>query len=1066
MPKPPTHELVWVSESASYELWKHDNREFSFQAGDDVQWQAWLETHMAFSFHGQAGHMNMLKERRQRGGGYWYAYRSLGKCTVKRYLGPTVRVTPGRLEEVAGQLRQELAAIDAHTQISVSDAKIPQEIAGRTQTEHISLISPLSLKFHPPRLRIHLVERPGLVQLLEDSLTSGLTLISAPAGFGKTTLVSQWLASLRKEGPVVAWVSLDESDNHVVRFWHGVVSACREMLSERAQMVLGQLVALGRSPLLLEASVLELVLTTFLNELATGSGHGIIILEDYHFITMPQIHTSLSFWLEHLPLSLHVVMMTRNDPPLPLAQWRVRGMLHEIRRSDLSFTDDEAACFFRHNSKYSVSDTEMTRLLKRTEGWIAGIQLTVLMLNGQGTEATTSSDFQGAHRYVADYLIQEVLNRLPESVQLFLLQTSLLERLQGRLCEAITGQSEGQNMLEWLEQANLFLIPLDETRQWYRYHYLFREVLRQRLAHRAPEDIAELHRRACHWFRQERMAVEAVAHAHAARDFAAIADIIEQNQSAMLQRGENTILVSWMNLLPQATLFERPSIFFLACMENMAIHRIQVTAELLNTYAYMHQLPAVGTGDVDALEHAFCEHTRKLFPPQQKDNREQTAIIYGFLGFYATLTLVMERNLTLYQQIRQRSEHYAPATRLRRQESWLVFLLQGDIPGAIADLMEKFVESTTRQGDAILFAYLYPTLKSLLIATGQLQVVESTAQRILQRQDTLDARLNQGPALIDQGMVAYERDQLKRAEASIQAGIPLCKYPGFEAAHCQGLFMLAKVKRAQGESNAARTLLQELKLFLSSSNFEPGTLKNWCGLLAWGMLDLGDVGYARLWLRDNLVAQNLATHFNPLSANMYLMQAFFLWRFERRAEAETLLSELSTWAKQLDLYGTQLHILAFQALLAQAKGETGRAETALKEALTLAEALGYARTFLDMGEEMRALLIHLWNQRDTEEQSASVCYLAWLVALARGHQTTVSDAGPAFPQPLIEPLSPREMEVLRAINEGYSNLEIARHLVIAPSTVKSHINSIYRKLKTKSRTQTIAQAHTLHLFPR
>nr|MDQ2716255.1 LuxR family transcriptional regulator [Chloroflexota bacterium] len=335
MPKPPTHALVWGSESASYELWTQGYREISFQASNEAQWLAWLETHLAFSFRGQGGHMNVLKESRQRGRGYWYAYRSLEKRTIKRYLGPTARVTLALLEEVAGKLGQELVVTGTRAPAAASGAEIPQEAPARARPEHASVLPALSLKFHPPRLRVQLVERPRLVQLLEDGLTSGLTLLSAPAGFGKTTLVSQWLASLQKEGPVVAWISLDESDNDVVRFWHCVASACREMLGERAQTVLEQLIALGRSPSLLEAPVLELVLTTFLNELAASSGRGIIALEDYHFITTPQIHTSLSFWLEHLPPNLHVVIMTRNDPPLPLAQWRVRGMLHEIRRGDL-----------------------------------------------------------------------------------------------------------------------------------------------------------------------------------------------------------------------------------------------------------------------------------------------------------------------------------------------------------------------------------------------------------------------------------------------------------------------------------------------------------------------------------------------------------------------------------------------------------------------------------------------------------------------------------------------------------------------------------------------------------
>jgi LuxR family maltose regulon positive regulatory protein len=1065
MPKPPTHALVWIPASASYELWTQGRQEFFFQASDEAPWLAWLETHLAFSFRGQKGSLNVHKENRQRGKGYWYGYRGLKKRTIKRYLGPTTRVTLARLEEVADEFGQTQALTDAHLLAAEDGAEISRPASDLTRSEHASLLLPLSLKFRPPRLREHLVERPRLVQLLAEGPASGLTLLSAPAGFGKTTLVSQWLASFQKEEPAVTWVSLDEYDNDTVRFWRCVVRASQGMLGERTQIVLEHLTALGRSPSLLETPVLELVLTTFLNELASIPEHGMIVLDDYQFITLPQIHTSLSFWLEHLPSSLRVIMLTRHNPPLPLAKWRVRGILHEMHSGILRFTADETALFFQRHSTYTVSHADMLRVLERTEGWIAGLQLAVLVLNAQGTEETVSSALQGNHRYVADYLIQEVLNHLPENVQLFLQQTSLLERLQGRLCEAVTGQSEGQHMLTWLEQANLFLVPLDEARQWYRYHHLFREVLFQRLAQKAPEDIAELHRRAGRWFLQEQMPAEAIAHAHAAGDFVTLAESIEQSQVALLQQGENATLVSWIHLLPQAVLLEHLSIFFLACVENMAAHRTWVAAELLNAYAHLHHLPEVGTRDINELERALCEHSSRLFPLQQ-DGQQQTEIIYGFLGFYATLVLIMESDVALYQQIRQRSERYAPASRLRRQENWLAALLQGDIQNAIADLMQHLTESTTRREDTILFAYLYPTLTSLLTITGQLQLVESVARRMLQRQDTLDARLNHGPALIDLGSVAYERDQLEQAEASIQAGLPLCNYPGSEAAHYRGLLTLTKIKRVQGDRATAWIILQELEMELSRSNLEASTLKGWRGLLAWEALSLGDAGYAQLWLRDNPSVQDLATRLNPLAANIYLMQAFFLLRFERRAEAETLLSDLNGWTKQLELHGILIPLLALQSILAQAKGECTQAETILKEALVLAEASGYARTFLDLGEEMQVLLLHLWNQHTARGRHASAHYLGWLLASAREKGVRGSPTKPVFSQTLIEPLSQREQEVLYEINEGYSNQEIARHLVISPSTVKSHINSIYRKLQTKSRMQTIARARTFHLVSR
>lgn len=1064
MPKPPEHALMWIPESTSYELWTQGRRELLFQPGEEAAWLAWLETHRAFSFRGQSGSLNALKENRQRGRGYWYGYRSLENRTLKRYLGPTARVTLARLEEMAGSFEQARALADAYLLAAEDGAGSVRPAAEPGRSDQAALLLPPSLKFRPPHLRERLVERPRLLQLLEDSQECRLTLLSAPAGFGKTTLVGQWLATLQKEGPSLAWVQLSEGDNDVVRFWRCIVTACQGMLGERTQSVLGHLAVLGRSPSLLEAPVLELVLAAFVDELAAFTGHGLIVLEDAHLITLDQIHTSLSFWLEHLPANLHVIMLTRHDPPLPLARWRAQGLLHEIRSGALRFTADETTLFFERQSTHAIPSIDTLQLLEWTEGWIVGLQLAVLVLNEQGTEQAASGVLQGSHRYVADYLMQEVLNHLPEHVQLFLEQTSLLERLQSRLCEAVTGQPEGQHMLMLLEQANLFLVPLDEMRQWYRYHHLFRDVLFQRLTLHRSEDIVELHRRAARWFVQERMFTEAVAHAHAAGDFVTLAECIEQSQAALLDRGENTTLVAWLHLLPQSVLFERLPIFFLACVQQMAMGRTQAVAELLNTYARQHQLPAVGTHDVDQLEHALCEHVHHLFPPQGDDRQQQTNILYGFLRFYATLALVMEFNVTLYQQIQQRAEPYTPPFPLRRQEKWLAELLQGNIQEAIADLMENLSGSLALQDDTILLAHIYPLLISLLTVTGQLQLIESAARRVLQ-ENTLDARLHHGPALIDLGSVAYERNQLEQAETSIQTGLPLCHYPGTEGARYRGLLLLAKIRRVQEDRSTARILLQELELELAKGKLEASVRTLWQGLLAWEALNLGDVGYARLWLRETLMVEDLTARLNPFAGGIYLAQAFFLLRFDRKAEAWSFLADLIRWAKQLDLHGLLIPLLAFQALLARAKNERAQAETALQEALALAEVSEYTRTFLDLGEEMQELLLQLWNQRSTGGRRTSSRYLGWLLASARGKVGGSSPVEPVFAQALIEPLSRREQEVLREISAGFSNQEIARRLIITTSTVKSHINSIYRKLETTSRAQTIARARALDLVP-
>src|SRR6266567_5648127 len=421
----------------------------------------------------------------------------------------------------------------------------PGDTKGRT-SEQLLLVTKLAMS----PVRSDLVPRPRLTNQLQLGIQRPLTLIAAPAGFGKTTLLSTWLehASLP-----AAWLSLEQDDDDLTRFWTYVFTA----LALVHQGLGTSALALLQASTLLPLPPIEIVLTVWINDLAALPHEVALVLDDYHLITAQPIHRSITYLLDHLPPQLHLVMATRADPPLPLARLRARGHLTEIRAADLRFTAEETAAFLTRALGLELSDQDIATLEARTEGWIAGLQLAALSMQGRKDIPGFLEAFSGSHRYIIDYLVQEVLARQPEPVQTFLLQTAILERLQGSLCEAVMGEmrepgeeASGQAMLEQLEQANLFLTPLDDERLWYRYHQLFAEALRHRLQRRHPALVPELHRRASAWYEQQGLTHDAVHHALAATDFAQAAHLIEQAFNSLVRRGEIATLQRWAAALP------------------------------------------------------------------------------------------------------------------------------------------------------------------------------------------------------------------------------------------------------------------------------------------------------------------------------------------------------------------------------------------------------------------------------------------------------------------------------------------------------------------------------------
>ncbi len=459
MGRAPLHALVWSREQHLYELYTQGQLEQRFQPADEAAWQVWLRKVASFAFHGRGGSLNVHLERRPRGGAYWYAYQTKAGRTRKRYLGRTETLSLAWLEETAQTLVREQRPAQA----------LDQGMAL------------LSTKLAPPRLPNSLVLRERLLADLENALSTPLTLLSAPAGWGKTTLLSTWVS---RHPYRVAWLSLDELDNTLMRFWVSIIEALRRCRPGIATLAL----AMWRSP---QPPPVSAILTTLLNELAevsTQQAPLLLILDDYQVMTDPTVGESLLFWLEHLPAHVHLLLSSRVDPDLPLSRLRARGQLTEIRADDLRFQPQEVSTFLQQTMELALSEEEVLALHRRTEGWIAGLHLAALSLRKQQDPSVWIATFTGSHRYVLDYVQQEVLNLQPLPIQRFLLQVAVLTRMNAALCQAVTGEPASQDILETLERSNLFVVPLDEQRQWYRLHDLFREALLAQM-HAAHPDL-------------------------------------------------------------------------------------------------------------------------------------------------------------------------------------------------------------------------------------------------------------------------------------------------------------------------------------------------------------------------------------------------------------------------------------------------------------------------------------------------------------------------------------------------------------------------------------------------
>jgi ATP/maltotriose-dependent transcriptional regulator MalT len=899
----------------------------------------------------------------------------------------------------------------------------------------------LETKLYVPSPRAGLIPRPRLSERLDGGAAAKLMLVSAPAGFGKSTLLAAWLAA----GPTAstdqrsaAWVSLDRGDNDPVSFWSYVIAALQTVVPGVGSDAL----ALLASP---QPPPIELVLTALLNELASTGGDIVLVLDDYHVIDAREIHDGLTFLLDHLPPRLHVVIASRADPAVPLARLRARGELVEVRAADLRFTPEEVADYLNGAMGLQLTVQHVAALEERTEGWIAALQLAALSMQGRDDVDGFIAGFTGDDRYIVDYLAEEVLQRQAGDVRSFLLQTSFLGRLTGPLCDAVTGSGGGKAMLELLERGNLFLVPLDDRREWYRYHHLFADVLRARLAEESPDLVPTLHLRASEWYAENDGRFEAIDYAMAGGHVERAADLVELALPALGRDRQEQQLRSWLGQLPDEVLDVRPVLSngYAGALLSTG-HFEDVDRQLRSAERWLDDDPDGhrGTSMVVANDEEF----RRL-PASVAVHRAGLSLV---TGDPAATVAHARRALDLLEEDHDLGR--AAAAALIGLARWSV----GDLEEARAAYV-SCLGSMERAGHLADVLGLCIALTDILITQGRLREAMQTFEQALEIAPRHGVPVLRGTADMYVGMstVHLQRNHLPEARQLLTQSEGLGDHLALPQNSYRWRVAMARVRAAEGALDEAVDLLDDAeRTYVGdfSPNVHPVPAVRARIWIAQGRLDDvfawardhavvadDDLSYLREYEHLTLARALLATHQVGLSLD----------------EADELLDRLLDAAEAGHRTGSVIEVLVLQALAARLRGDPSAATVPLERALALAEPEGYVRVFVDEGPPMRALL------QAAVRDGIAPAYVARLLGAA---------GEPAAPAPtqrgLVDPLSERELDVLRLLATDLGGPEIARHLVVSLNTVRTHTKSIYAKLGVNNRRAAVRRGQELDLMTR
>ncbi|MFI5066898.1 MAG: LuxR C-terminal-related transcriptional regulator [Streptosporangiales bacterium] len=929
----------------------------------------------------------------------------------------------------------------------------------------------LETKFFVPRSRRGLVPRPRLTQRLDRGTESKLTLVSAPAGFGKTTLLTEWLAA-GPAGPdderLVAWLSLDRDDNDPVSFWTYVIAALRTAAPGAGESALALLRASPPSPV-------ETVLTALLNDLAALAGEIVLVLDDYHVVDAGEVQDGMAFLLDHLPPGLHVVIASRADPALPLARWRARGELAEARAAELRFTPGEAAAYLNEMMGLQLAARDVAALEGRTEGWIAALQLAALSMQGRDDVAGFIAGFAGDDRYVVDYLAEEVLARQPAHIQAFLLQTSILGRLSGPLCDAVTGQGGGQAMLAALDRRNLFLVPLDDRRRWYRYHHLFADVLHARLLDEQPGQVPDLHRRASAWFQHNGEPSVAIGHALAAEDFQRAADLIELAISVMSQTRQEATVRGWLEMIPEDVIQVRPVLSVAIAWVLLSDGEFEgVEARLRDAERWLDTTTGTRAGSPASPAEMVVV------------NEEEYRRLPGTIELYrAALALARGEPLGAIRHA-QRTLDLAPEQEHRTRASAsglmaIAFWGSGDLQAAHSAWAECAAGLRGAGHIADIFGCAIG-MADIQLAQGRLGAAMRTYEQALQRASAQSGPVLRGTADMHVGMseVHRERNDLAAATQQLLRSQELGEAIGLPQNRYRWRVAMSRIRQAEGDLAGALELLTEAERLYMGDMFP--NVRPVPALQARVWIAQGRLGEALGWVREQGLSADDDLSYLREFEHITLARMLLARYQDERAEdsihqATRLLDRLLAAAEEGGRTGRVIEILVLRALAHQRLGDIPAALACLERALTLAEPEGYVRVFIDEGPPMTSLL------RAAAEQGTARNYVRRLLAAvgetepgspveqapvkqAPVEQAPVKQAPvkqAPVKQALIEPLSERELDVLRLLGTDLNGPAIARELMVSLNTVRTHTKNIYTKLAVTSRRAAVRRAQELGL---
>jgi LuxR family transcriptional regulator, maltose regulon positive regulatory protein len=905
----------------------------------------------------------------------------------------------------------------------------------------------LPTKLYIPQHRSNLVARKRLIEHLDTGLQGKMTLVSAPAGFGKTTLLSEWVHHL--DCPV-AWLSLDKNDNDLTRFLTYIIAALQGIIEDIGTDINA---VLGES----QSPKHEILLTKLVNEIDLFPEKLILILDDFHLIESESVHNALNFLIEYQPPTMHLVISSRSDPILPISRYRVRGELCEVRVSDLRFTYEETAAFLNDLMNFDLSPEDIASLEKRTEGWVASLQLAALSMRGRDDWTEFITAFSGSHRYVIDYLADEIMSRQPDEVQMFLSRTSILERFCAPLCDAVVKEEMygDTRIMDYLERFNLFLVPLDDHRVWYRFHHLFADFLRLHLHEEEPERIPELHRRASQWFEVEGLMDDAIRHALAGRDLERAARLVESIAGSLVVRRSSKALLNWVNQLPPEICQNSPmlciwhawALYFLGQPDSVEpilkiaeanrdkAPEVPIDGYLSTVRAYLANLLGDFHKAVDLSKQALEQMSVEPFENDTPIFRGAAVIWLGvnyrILGnfdraneFFIKAAKLNEEAGSIYAAVSAKSQ---PAN---------LAMLQGQLHRA-KDIYQQGFQIIERWADE------HGEGKRTLVAASELH--------------------------LGLGILLYEWNDLVGAATHIRRAVELLELGGDQGI-LDGYRLLAYLNQAEGDYEAAFDLLGKISSIKNKFSLRRNTT-------------LLKPSLEQLYILLNRVRPEMADQLTDIDRRVDIMEfrsgdeidfsstgyaneykytdlARALIAFGRASEALPLLRRLMEGARSMGRQGDEIRYLVLNGLAHHTLGDTPTALVSLGKALTLAKPQGYVRLFVDESVPM-AELLQLAISQNIEPDYAKKLLAAFPADI---RDSIGIRMGNASSQTLVEPLSERELEVLQLITKGYKYKEIAEQLVISVNTVRHHTRNVYGKLNVNNRAQAIARASELNLL--